>query len=89
MVYEDTCQVLSDGTIKQYGYHRRIDTAAETEYYTVVAKLLFQLCNRCIDKRSSAPFLFAAADVNNKVFQELLSFDGATSTKSGKQKCIL
>ena len=43
VVNEDARQVGTDGAVEQSCADRRVHTAAQTEYYAVVAKLLFQL----------------------------------------------
>ena len=73
VVNEDTCKVLSDGTVKQCSTNRRVDAAAQTENYAVVAQLLLKLAHRRVNERSGAPLLLASANVNNEVLQQELA----------------
>ena len=75
MVYEDTGEVLADGTVEQYGCHGRVYAARQAQNHAVIAQLLFQFGNRCLYKRGCAPFLLATADVDHKVLQQQRALD--------------
>ena len=67
MINEDTGEVTTDGTIEQYGSHRAVDTATETEDHAILTNLSLQLGHGRIDERCSTPLLAGAADIDHEV----------------------
>ena len=67
VVNEDTRKVTADCTVQQCRTNRRVYTTAQTEYYSVIAQLLFQLLYSSLNKRCGAPLLLAAANVYNEI----------------------
>ena len=64
-------QPLSDGSMKQDGGHRRINTSAQSENHAVLPQLLAQLSHRGFNERGRTPILAAATNVHHKVTQQL------------------
>ena len=73
VVNEDACKIRANGTVEQRGAHGRVNTAAESEDYAVVTELFLKFPYRRFNERGRAPFLLAAADINDKVLQEQLA----------------
>ena len=76
VVDEDTREVLADGTVEQGSADAGVHTAGKTEDDAVVAELLFQLLDGGVDKRGRTPLLTAAADVDDKVAEQLSALCG-------------
>ena len=50
VVNEDTGQILADSAVEKHCGHRRIDAAAQSEHYFVVAQLLLELSHGRFDE---------------------------------------
>ena len=53
-----------------------VDTTGEPQDDAVVADLLAQFLDRALHEGGGTPLLFAATDIHNKVFQQLLALQG-------------
>ena len=71
VIDEDARQAVADGAVQQHGCHRRIDTARKTEDDAVVAQRLAQFGHGRFDETGRAPQSAAAADVHDKVPEQL------------------
>ena len=71
VIYEDTSQVLTDSAIQQYSSYGRIHTTAQTKNHLIITQLFLQFGNRCFNKGSSTPVLFATANIHHEILQHL------------------
>ena len=71
MVHEDAGEAVAYGAADEHGGHGAVHAAREAEDDAVGAQLLAQFGNGGLDERGGAPFLTAAADVDDKVAQQL------------------
>ena len=75
MINKDTRQPVAYSTVQQNGSNTGVDTTRETKDNTVFTQLLFQFCNRGINKRGSTPILTATTYTDNEVFQQQRTLD--------------
>ena len=65
-----TCETVADSLVEQNGSHRRVNAAAETEYYLVVAELLAQFGHGAFDEAFGAPRAVGTAYAHGEVAQQ-------------------
>ena len=70
MVHKDTGELVANRLVEQYGYHRRVHAARQTEYHTVGANLRFEFAHCALHKCVRTPFLLAAAYVHHEISQQ-------------------
>ena len=76
VIYEDTGELVADGTVEQNGCHAAIHASREAKDDTVGAYLLAELLHGSIHKIGRRPVLTASADIHHKVAQQLGALQG-------------
>ena len=71
---EDADQLIAYRFVQQFGRHRRIDAAGESQQYLVAFDLVAQFADGRFDERVGRPLLAAAADIHDEMFQQLFAF---------------
>ena len=70
MIDEDTGKLTADCLVEQNCCYRRIDTAAESEDYTVVANLSLEFADGTLDESVGTPVLMTMAYIDNEVLEQ-------------------
>ena len=70
---ENADQLPADGPMQQHGRYRRVDSPGQPEQHFVRPDLFAQFGDGRFDERGGSPVLTAAADVDDKMLQQLLA----------------